>query len=96
MAKPNRRYQVLPDQGYCLEPGCSWRVDGPAAEAAAEAHNEKTFHEAQVLTGAKVIFTRRAASRVTPAQALAAAKTINRDTRDAILVRRADLIEATP
>lgn len=69
MRKPARRYQLLNDQGYCLEPGCPWRVFGDPAEAAAEAHTNSTGHETQVLTGAKVIFTRPRAAQEVAARA---------------------------
>ena len=54
--KATRRYQVLPDRGVCLHPGCPWHRDGDSAEPLGEAHAAATGHEVHVQTGARVIF----------------------------------------
>ena len=42
--KTSRRYQVMPDRGVCLHPGCAWHRDGDTAEPLGEAHAAVTGH----------------------------------------------------
>jgi hypothetical protein len=53
----SRRYQLLPDQATCHQPGCSWHYDGKLAEMLAEAHAYVTGHQARVTVSARLIFS---------------------------------------
>jgi hypothetical protein len=57
--KAARRYQVLPDQAACHQPGCPWHFDGDTTEMVAEAHAAASGHEVRITTSARVIFNGR-------------------------------------
>jgi hypothetical protein len=51
-----RRYQILPDQAACHQPGCAFHREGETAEFFGEQHAATTGHEVRVKTSAVVIF----------------------------------------